>query len=109
MGLARSLTAHARELDDRTRAMDTRRVIDLALGVIMARAHCSSDAAFSTLRRQSQHTNTPLADVARLVLAGLGEPVGTAAPASPSSSPSSPGTCAPSWPRAGRTGSADAR
>ena len=80
VGLARSLTAHARELDDRTRAMDTRRVIDLALGVIMERAHCSSDAAFSTLRRQSQHTNTPLADVARLVLAGLGEPVGTAAP-----------------------------
>ncbi len=80
IGLARSLTAHARELDDRARAMDTRRVIDLALGVIMERAHCSSDAAFATLRTQSQHTNVPLVEVARLVLAGLGETVQTAAP-----------------------------
>ncbi len=80
IGLARSLTTHARELDDRTRAMDTRRTIDLALGVIMERAHCSSDAAFATLRKQSQHTNMPLADVARVVLAGLGEGVETSAP-----------------------------
>lgn len=80
LGLARSLTAHARELDDRARAMDTRRAIDLALGVIMERAHCSSDTAFATLRKQSQNTNMPLLDVARLVLAGLGESVQTSAP-----------------------------
>ena len=60
IGLARTLTAQAYELDDRASAMDTRRVIDLAVGVIMERAQCSAEVAFATLSQQSQHTNTPV-------------------------------------------------
>ena len=52
--------------------MDTRRVIDLAIGVIMERAQCSADVAFATLKQQSQHTNTPVTEVARTVVSAFG-------------------------------------
>jgi len=71
VALARYLSAQAHELDDRESAMDTRRAIDLALGVLMERTGCSADDAFTLLRQQSQATNTKLRDVARQVLATL--------------------------------------
>lgn len=80
VGLARSLTAHAHELDDRTTAMNTRRTIDLALGVLMERAQCSAEAAYDTLRRQSQHTNTPVTELAQQVISAFGVPSGSVAP-----------------------------
>jgi ANTAR domain-containing protein/GAF domain-containing protein len=80
IGLARTLTAHAQELDDRASAMDTRRVIDLAIGVVMERAQCSADVAFATLKQQSQHTNTPVTEVARTVVSAFGGARATAAP-----------------------------
>ena len=60
--------------------MDTRRIIDLAIGVVMERAQCSADVAFATLKQQSQHTNTPVTAVARTVVSGFGGASGDAAP-----------------------------
>ena len=80
IGLARTLTAQAYELEDRASAMDTRRIIDLAVGVIMERAQCSADVAFTTLKQQSQHTNTPVTAVARTVVSAFGGVSGDGAP-----------------------------
>lgn len=71
VALARTLTAYAHEVDDRTDAMNTRRTIDLALGVIMERARCGPDEAYALLRRQSQHGNVRLFDAARQVVAAF--------------------------------------
>ena len=60
--------------------MNTRRTIDLAIGVVMERAQCSADVAFATLKQQSQHTNTPVTAVARTVRVRLRRPGGAAAP-----------------------------
>jgi AmiR/NasT family two-component response regulator len=60
--------------------MDTRRIIDLAVGVIMERAQCSADVAFTTLKQQSQHTNTPVTAVARTVVSAFGGVSGDGAP-----------------------------
>ena len=80
IGLARTLTAQAHELDDRTTAMNTRRTIDLAIGVVMGRTECSADAAYATLKRQSQHTNTPVSEVAGQVVSAFGVPGDSSAP-----------------------------
>lgn len=84
LGLALHLTRQARELDDRAEAMDGRRVIDLALGMLMERNHCSADAAFALLRRYSQHFNVRLRDAAAQV-------VGEADPGADTSAPFTPG------------------
>jgi GAF domain-containing protein len=68
IGLARQLSIQAHTLDDRESAMNTRRVIDLALGVLMERTQCKADQAFTLLRKQSQTSNVKLRDVARQVL-----------------------------------------
>jgi GAF domain-containing protein len=68
MALARRLTDQARELDDRAAAMDTRRVIDLALGILMERTSCDAGTAFGLLRRYSQTYNVKLNAAARQIL-----------------------------------------
>jgi GAF domain-containing protein len=68
IALARRLTEQARELDDRAAAMDTRRVIDLALGILMERTSCDARAAFELLRRYSQTYNVKLNAAARQIL-----------------------------------------
>lgn len=68
IALAQRLTLQARELDDRAAAMDTRRVIDLALGILMERTNCDVAGAFALLRRYSQNYNVKLNDAARQVL-----------------------------------------
>jgi GAF domain-containing protein len=74
IGLAHHLTAQARELDDREAAMDTRRTIDLALGVLVERTDCSIGEAFTLLRRYSQQYNVKINSAARQVLINkLGE------------------------------------
>lgn len=45
-------------------ALESRGVIERAKGMIMARWDCSEDAAFDVLRKESQHTNRKLRDVA---------------------------------------------
>lgn len=64
LGLARLLTRHAQDLDDRVAAMNSRRIIDLAIGMIMDRRQCGPDDAFALLRRASQEGNVKLRDVA---------------------------------------------
>lgn len=68
VALALHLTRHALELDDRAAAMDRRRRIDLALGMLMERNSSSADAAFDLLRRYSQHYNVPLHQAAAQVV-----------------------------------------
>lgn len=68
VALAVHLNRHARELDDRAAAMDRRRTIDLALGMLMERSHTGADAAFDLLRRYSQHYNVRLYEAAAQVV-----------------------------------------
>lgn len=74
-GLASTLVATSLELDDRIEAMDTRRTIDLATGVLMGRLGCSPDDAFDLLRRESQNHNVKVQDVAADLLARPSAPV----------------------------------
>lgn len=64
LGLAQLLTRQAQDLDDRVAAMNSRRIIDLAIGMIMDRRQCGPDEAFGLLRRTSQEGNVKLRDVA---------------------------------------------
>jgi GAF domain-containing protein len=67
-GLASALVATSYELSDRIEAMDSRRTIDLATGVLMGRLGISAADAFAALRRESQNQNTKLRDVAAKLL-----------------------------------------
>jgi hypothetical protein len=69
IGLADTLVRTALELDDRIEAMDTRRTIDLATGLLMGRLGCSPEEAFDLLRRESQNHNLKVQDVAVDLLA----------------------------------------
>ncbi len=68
IGLALRLSSQAAELDDRAAAMNTRRVIDLALGILTERTTCSVAEAFALLRRYSQQYNVKLNEAARQVV-----------------------------------------
>ena len=46
-------------------AIEHRDVIGQAKGILMAREHCSADAAFSILRMASQRENRKLYDIAK--------------------------------------------
>jgi GAF domain-containing protein len=79
VGLASTLVATALELDDRIDAMDTRRTIDLATGLLMGRLGCTPEDAFDLLRRESQNHNVKVHDVASDLLARPAAPAdGTA-------------------------------
>jgi hypothetical protein len=54
-----------------TAAMESRTVIDLAAGVIMAENRCSQDAAMTILKNASSSRNMKLRDVAATVLASI--------------------------------------
>jgi GAF domain-containing protein len=69
VGLASLLVRTSLELDDRIEAMDTRRTIDLATGLLMGRLGCGPEDAFELLRRESQNHNLKLTDVAAGLLA----------------------------------------
>jgi len=61
--------------EDLRTAMGSRRVIDQAIGVIMAQNRCTSDEAFAVLRRASQHRNIKLRQVAADVVTSVsGQP-----------------------------------
>ena len=64
VGLANTLVSTSLELDDRIEAMDTRRTIDLATGLLMGRLGCSPEDAFDLMRRESQNHNVKVHDVA---------------------------------------------
>jgi len=78
VGLARHLTRQAHQLDDQTQqlhdrvaAMSTRRVIDLAIGVLMGQLNTDPDTAFGLLRKTSQTRNIKLRDIAQELLGSL--------------------------------------
>lgn len=57
--------------DGMTAAMQTRTVIDLATGAIMAQNRCTQDAAFKLLREASNTRNMKLRDVAAMVISSV--------------------------------------
>ncbi len=70
-GLAMHISSQAAELDDMTALLTHRRVIDLALGILMERAQVPADAAFGVLRSQSQHRNVKVYEVAADVVGSI--------------------------------------
>ena len=71
IALAERLTTQAEELDDRVDAMDTRRVIDLAIGVLMERSRVSASEAFDLVRAYSQHYNIKLREAAAQIVTSV--------------------------------------
>jgi GAF domain-containing protein len=71
IALAERLATQAGELDDRVDAMDTRRVIDLAIGILMERSKTSAAEAFDLVRRYSQHYNVKLRDAAAQIVTSV--------------------------------------
>lgn len=56
--------ATARQEETLARAVDARKLVGQAMGILMERFDLDSDQAFAVLRRYSQDTNTKLRDVA---------------------------------------------
>lgn len=66
--------AGTRNLEGLRKAMDARKIIGMAMGLVMARYELEPDRAFDVLRRYSQHHNVKLRDVAQLVVDRRGLP-----------------------------------
>jgi GAF domain-containing protein len=64
-------------------ALESRKVIDMALGILIALHHCSPEEAFAILARTSQHHNRKLRELARVLVEA------ESTPARPSRSPGS--------------------
>jgi GAF domain-containing protein len=66
-----SYIAVARQVAEQMReAMESRSVIDMAKGMLMAQHSCSAEEAFTTLSRASQRSNRKLRDIARAMVDG---------------------------------------
>src|SRR6266699_6438750 len=61
--LAMRLASHAALIEQLRSSLTSRTVIDQALGIIMAREHCTQARAFAILRSASQNSNVKLRDV----------------------------------------------
>jgi GAF domain-containing protein len=59
------------------KAMDSRSIIDQAMGVIMAQNRCDADAAFAILTRASQNRNIKLREIARSTVMSVSRPPGS--------------------------------
>jgi GAF domain-containing protein len=59
------------------KAMDSRSIIDQAMGVIMAQNRCDADAAFAILTRASQNRNIKLREIARSAVMSVSRPPGS--------------------------------
>ena len=57
--------------DDLAAAMQSRTIIDIAIGAIMAQNRCGRDAAFKILRNTSNNRNLKIRDVAAAVVASI--------------------------------------
>lgn len=58
----------ARREENLAQAVDARKLVGLAMGILMERYDLNEDQAFSVLRRYSQDTNTKLRDVAQQLI-----------------------------------------
>jgi GAF domain-containing protein len=73
--LAMRLASHAALIEQLRSSLVSRTVIDQALGVVMAREHCTQARAFAILRSASQNSNVKLRDVASAIITSIsGEP-----------------------------------
>ena len=67
------------------RALETRQLIGMAQGIIIAREKCHPERAFEALSRASQRQNRKVTDIARQIVdrntLGSGEPTSGAVPA----------------------------
>jgi GAF domain-containing protein len=70
--LASSRTSDTTVLAEMEEALRARTAIDLALGIIMAQRHCTTDEAFDHLRRESETAGRRITDVAEEVVARTG-------------------------------------
>lgn len=77
---AAAALGHVRQVDQLTRALETSRVIGIAVGVVMERHHLDRQRAFAFLAQASAHGNVKLRDVAQQMVAGA-EAVSWAHPA----------------------------
>jgi GAF domain-containing protein len=66
--------AASHEIDGLRSAIDGRKAIGIAMGLLMARYDLDTNTAFNVLRRYSQAHNMKLRDVAELVIAERGLP-----------------------------------
>ncbi|MEU6953262.1 ANTAR domain-containing protein [Streptomyces sp. NPDC045714] len=64
-----------REVDGLRRALQTRPMIDVALGMVMATEGCSSDEVWGIMVRSSQRTNTKLHTLALRLTESSASPV----------------------------------
>ncbi|MDQ0768087.1 GAF domain-containing protein [Pseudarthrobacter defluvii] len=71
--LAVRLTQLAEDRENLTAALESRTIIDLATGIIMAQNDCSQDTAVRILRSASNTRNRKLRDVAALLVASVGK------------------------------------
>lgn len=62
----------AEHAEDRQRAMESRTVIDIAIGITMAQAQCSQDEAFAILKNASSHRNIKLRALAEELVDTMG-------------------------------------
>jgi GAF domain-containing protein len=75
LSLATRLASHAALIEQLRSSLASRGVIDQALGIIMAREHCTQERAFAILRAASQNSNVKLRDIASSVVTSVtGEP-----------------------------------
>ena len=73
-----TVLGHARQIENLSAALTTRKVIGMALGLVMARHRLDEDTAFAYLTRVSASTETKLRDVAADVVAQHTRRVGEA-------------------------------
>ena len=79
--LAMRLASYTALIEQLRSSLTSRTVIDQALGIIMAREHCTQARAFAILRSASQNSNVKLRDIAGAVVTSVtGEPPQPAPP-----------------------------
>ena len=62
------------EVEDLRSTLETRPVIDLAKGILVAQQHCTPEEAFGLLTEASQKSNRKLRDVARAMVEEVSQP-----------------------------------
>lgn len=69
--LAARLDSHVRRAADLQSAMESRTIIDLAVGIVMGQNNCDQESAVDILRRASNTRNVKLREVATAVVAAV--------------------------------------
>lgn len=77
MRVALRIARHTEAAEHRRLAMESRTSIDVAVGIIMAQNNCSQDEAFEVLVSVSSNRNIKLGQLAKDVVASIGQPTPT--------------------------------